>query len=46
MGEARWALTCAREEWNCKKYVLKIQEYIPEGANLKFYIPEFSILSY
>jgi hypothetical protein len=24
-----------------KKSVLKIQEYIHEGANLKFYIPEF-----
>jgi hypothetical protein len=26
---------------HCKKSVLKIQEYIHEGANLKFYIPEF-----
>jgi hypothetical protein len=25
----------------CKKSVLKIQEYIHEGGNLKFYIPEF-----
>jgi hypothetical protein len=25
----------------CKKSVLKIQEYIHEGVNLKFYIPEF-----
>jgi hypothetical protein len=25
----------------CKKFVLKIQEYIHEGANLKFYIPNF-----
>jgi hypothetical protein len=24
-----------------KKSALKIQEYIHEGANLKFYIPEF-----
>jgi hypothetical protein len=29
------------ESINCKKSVLKIQEYIHEGANLKFYIPEF-----
>jgi hypothetical protein len=26
---------------HCKKSVLKIQEYTHEGANLKFYIPEF-----
>jgi hypothetical protein len=26
---------------HCKKSVLKIQEYIHEDANLKFYIPEF-----
>jgi hypothetical protein len=26
---------------HCKKSVLEIQEYIHEGANLKFYIPEF-----
>jgi hypothetical protein len=26
---------------HCTKSVLKIQEYIHEGANLKFYIPEF-----
>jgi hypothetical protein len=26
---------------HCKKSVLKIQEYIHKGANLKFYIPEF-----
>jgi hypothetical protein len=26
---------------HCKKSVLKIQEYFHEGANLKFYIPEF-----
>jgi hypothetical protein len=26
---------------HCKKSVLKIQEYIHEGANLMFYIPEF-----
>jgi hypothetical protein len=26
---------------HCKKSILKIQEYIHEGANLKFYIPEF-----
>jgi hypothetical protein len=26
---------------HCKKSVLKIQEFIHEGANLKFYIPEF-----
>jgi hypothetical protein len=29
------------ENLHCKKSVLKIQEYIHEGANLKFYIPEF-----
>jgi hypothetical protein len=27
--------------YTVKKSVLKIQEYIHEGANLKFYIPEF-----
>jgi hypothetical protein len=26
---------------HCKKSVLKIQEYIHGGANVKFYIPEF-----
>jgi hypothetical protein len=26
---------------HCKKSVLKIQEYIHEGANLTFYIPQF-----
>jgi hypothetical protein len=28
---------------HCKKSVLKIQEYIHEGANLMFYIPELLI---
>jgi hypothetical protein len=37
---------CANQSPNrvpplCKKFVLKIQEYIHEGANLKLYIPEF-----
>jgi hypothetical protein len=33
---------CKRKKLgHCKKSVLKIQEYIQEGANLKFYIPEF-----
>jgi hypothetical protein len=26
--------------YHCKKSALKIQEYIHEGENLKFYIPE------
>jgi hypothetical protein len=26
---------------HCKKSFLKIREYIPEGANLKIYIPDF-----
>jgi hypothetical protein len=29
------------QKLHCKKSVLKIQEYIHEDANLKFYIPEF-----
>jgi hypothetical protein len=31
----------SKQHIHCKKSVLKIQEYIHEGANLKFYIHEF-----
>jgi hypothetical protein len=42
-----WTLLSDRTQWlewievHCKKSVLKIQENFHEGANLKFYIPEF-----
>jgi hypothetical protein len=34
-------LTLMQQQLHCKKSVLKIQEYIQEGANLNLNIPEF-----